>query len=176
MASIRLDPQGIVEILTDPETSLLQRDYFLLRLEEEFKKSWRYGWSYSLIVFDIEELSDVKANAGEQAWKATLLGIAGEILSASRDIDLSTRFDDGRFMVLLPGCNGEGAVAFVKRVLQGQLHERLAGRFTVTVGGTVTPQAGLDQMEEALARADTALVKARGMGTGELVLWNQAAE
>jgi len=176
MNSIQLDPQGFVDILTDPQTSLLQRDYFLLRLEEEFKKSWRYGWVYSLIVFDVEELDDVKANSGENAWAAALLAIAGEILSASRDIDLSTRLEDGRFMVLLPGSDAEGTTSFVKRVLQGQLGERLAGRFTVSVGGTVMPQSGLDQMDEFIARADTALLKARSMGTGELVLWNQAAE
>lgn len=176
VSSIHLDPQGLVEILTDPQTSLLNRDFFLLRLEEEFKKSWRYGWGYTLLVFDVEELSDVRAKAGERAWSTALLGIAGEILSASRDIDLSTRLEDGRFMVLLPGCDGDGARAFVDRVLRGQIKERMAGAFTVTVGGTVTPQTGLDQMDELVARADTALVKARAMGSDELVLWNQASE
>jgi diguanylate cyclase (GGDEF)-like protein len=174
VTSIHLDPQSMVEILTDPDTSLLQRDFFLLRLEEEFKKSWRYGWGYALIVFDVEELADVKAKDGERAWSAVLLSIAGEILSASRDIDLSTRFEDGRFMVLLPGCDGAGARAFVDRVLRGQVKDCLDERFHVTVGGTITPQPGLDQMDELMSRAETALVAAREGGGEELVLWSES--
>ena len=50
--SIPMDPSRLVDFLTDDETSLLARGYFMLRLEEEFKKSWRYGWSYALLVVD----------------------------------------------------------------------------------------------------------------------------
>ncbi|RKY22265.1 MAG: hypothetical protein DRQ55_01665 [Planctomycetota bacterium] len=173
MTNLHLDPQGMVEILTDPDTSLLQKDFFLLRLEEEFKKSWRYGWGYALIVFDVEQLSDLKARDGERAWSTVALTIAGEILSASRDIDLSTRFEDGRFMVLLPGCDGDGARAFVDRVLRGQIRERLAPGFSVTVGGTTTPQPGLDQLEDLLGRAESALLEARESGSDELMLWTE---
>jgi len=176
MESIQLDPQGFVEILTDRKTSLLQKDYFLMRLEEEFKKSWRYGWTYTLIVFEAPGLGALRASEGDLAADSLELDIAGEILSASRDIDLSTRCEDGRFMVMLPGCDSEGAMAFGKRVLQGSLPERLQGRSSLLAGGTVTPQAGLDQMDELLARAETALTHARSLATDQLVLWNDPSE
>lgn len=173
--SIHLDAQGLFEILTDEETSLLHPDFFGLRLEEEFKKSWRYAWAYTLIVFEIEEIAAIREKDGEIAYRGLLLAVAGEILNASRDIDLSTRQDDGRFVVLLPGCDKQGAEAFVQRVLTDNVLERAAGRFTLSVGGTCSPDTDMDSVEEFVARADTAVAKARDLGPNRFVIWNQAS-
>lgn len=174
-SSIHLDAQGLFEILTEEETSLLHPDYFGLRLEEEFKKSWRYGWAYTLIVFEIEGIEAIRAKDGDVAYRGLLLAVAGEILNASRDIDLSTRQEDGRFVVLLPGCDREGAEAFVKRVLTDNVLERAQGRFTLSVGGTCSPDPQMDSVDEFVARADTAVSRAREMGPNRFVVWNQAS-
>jgi len=174
-ASIHLDSQSLVEILTDDATSLLNHDFFQMRFEEEFKKSWRYGWSYTLLVFDIEGFDDICERDGERAGRGLELAVAGEILNASRDIDLSTRREAGRFMVLLPGCDTDGARAFVKRVLTDNVVQRAEGRFSVSVGGSCSPQSGLDQLEEFQARAATGLAKAKEMGDNQFVIWNEAS-
>ncbi|MFT7464513.1 MAG: two-component system cell cycle response regulator [Pseudohongiellaceae bacterium] len=173
--SIQLDAQSLVEILTDDATSLLNHEFFQMRLEEEFKKSWRYGWSYTLLVFDIEGFEEICERDGDRAGLGLELAIAGEILNASRDIDLSTRIEGGRFMVLLPGCDTEGARAFVQRVLTDNVVQRAEGRFSVSAGGSCSPQSGLDSLDEFEARAATGLVKAKEMGDNQFVIWNEAS-
>lgn len=174
-SSIHLDSESLVEILTDGETSLLHPHFFQMRMEEEFKKSWRYGWAYTLLVFDIEGFDEIKEKEGDRAALSLALNIAGHILNASRDIDLSTRVDGGRFMVMLPGCDGEGAEAFVQRVLSESVMQEAAGRFSVSIGGSCSPQTDLDQLDEFLARASTGLSKAKESGDGQFVLWNEAS-
>ena len=173
--SIHLDSQSLVEILTDDVTGLLNHEFFQMRFEEEFKKSWRYGWSYTLLIFDVEGFQEICERDGERAGLGLELAIAGEILNASRDIDLSTRLEGGRFMVLLPGCNSDGARAFVKRVLTDNVVQRADGRFSVSVGGSCSPQSGLDQLEEFQARTATGLSKAKEMGENQFVIWNEAS-
>lgn len=174
-SSIHLDSHSLVEILTDDATSLLNHDFFQMRFEEEFKKSWRYGWSYTLLVFDVEGFEEIRERDGERAGLGLELAIAGEILNASRDIDLSTRLDGGHFMVLLPGCDADGARSFVQRVLTDNVVKRAEGRFSISVGGSCSPQSGLDQLDEFQARAATGLAKAKEMGDNQFVIWNEAS-
>ena len=171
MDSLPMDHQRLVDFLTDDETSLLGKQYFLMRLEEEFKKSWRHGWSLSLIVVEIEGLEAIRENDGEHAYKQAVLGISGELLSASRDTDLSSRLDTKRFAVVLPGTDEVGAHAFVDRVLRNII-EGAFGQLTMAIGGTAAPQEGLTSTDEFIARAATGVDLARGKGTNEFVFWS----
>jgi diguanylate cyclase (GGDEF)-like protein len=170
-----LDSESLVEILTDDETSLLHREFFQMRMEEEFKKSWRYGWAYTLLVFDVVGFEELAEADGDRAALSLSLSIAGHILNASRDIDLSTSLKHGRFMVLLPGCDAEGARAFVQRVLTDTVVQEAKGRCSISIGGSCSPQAGLDQLEEFQSRATTGLNKAKEMGENQFVIWNEAS-
>ena len=171
MDSLPMDHQRLVDFLTDDETSLLGREYFQLRLEEEFKKSWRHGWSLSLILVEIDGLHDIRENEGQAAYKQAVLNISGELLSASRDTDLSTRLDEKRFAVLLPGTDEVGSHAFVDRVLRSII-DGAFGQLTMAIGGTAAPQEALTSVDEFIARAATGIDLARGKGNNEFVFWS----
>jgi len=167
--SIPMDPSRLVDFLTDDETSLLARGYFMLRLEEEFKKSWRYGWSYALLVVDVEGFTELEQKEGERAVRSARLDICGEILSASRDTDLSARLDGRRFAILLPGTGDAGARAFVERVVNS-IREGAFGRYKVSVGGCVSPDSGLKSADDFLELANRACEEAREQGDGSYVV------
>jgi len=166
-----LDENRLIATLTDSETGLLNATFFNLRLEEEFKKSWRFSWNYALLFLEVENLSAFEQAAGRNAADAAVLDIAGEILTASRDVDLSARISRTRFAMLLPGTPAAGALVMVQRVMSevlGKLDERL----TLSVGISAAPQEGLSSVEDFLARADAALQLARSQGRNQVVTWN----
>ncbi|HVQ27475.1 MAG TPA: GGDEF domain-containing protein, partial [Planctomycetota bacterium] len=116
-----MNESRILESITDSRTGLLNETYFQLRLEEEFKKSWRFRWTCSLILVAVEGLEELEAAEGRLAAEALLLDIAGEVLTASRDVDLSARLDDGCFGMLLPGTDAAGARTMIQRVMTAAL-------------------------------------------------------
>jgi len=168
--SIPTDDKRLLDFLTDSETSLLGREYFGLRLEEEFKKSWRYGWALTLLLVEMEGLERIRDAEGERAYRSAILDIAGEILSASRDTDLSTRLTQTRFAIALPGTGQQGAQAFVERVLRRILDGGF-GRLTLHIGGSCSPLEDLSTCEELISRAESGVVMARAQGPNQYVCW-----
>jgi two-component system cell cycle response regulator len=167
--SIPTGTSRLVGFLTDESTSLLNREYFMLRLEEEFKKCWRHRWDYSLLLLSVEGLADIEAAEGERSVRSAVLDIAGEILSASRDTDLSTRLDEQRFAILLTGAAASGARAFVERMGQA-LKDGSFGRYKIHIGGCVGPSDSLRTADDLLARAGEALDRARTADAGQFEL------
>jgi two-component system chemotaxis family response regulator WspR len=166
-----MDENRIVSLITDAETGLLNETYFRLRLDEEFKKSWRYRWVCSLVLIEVEGLADVEAREGRQAADSLMLDVAGEVLTASRDVDLAARMGRSRFAMFLPGTPAEGARTMVQRVMTSVL-ERVAQRVSLGVGLTEAPQDALSTTDEFLARAQVALETAREQGRNQVVTWN----
>ncbi|HTE07080.1 MAG TPA: GGDEF domain-containing protein [Planctomycetota bacterium] len=166
-----MDENRLVATLTDSETGLLNATYFNLRLEEEFKKSWRFSWSYALLFLEVEGLAAHEKISGRNAGDAAVLDIAGEILTASRDVDLSARISRSRFAMLLPGTPAAGALVMVQRVMS-QVLEKLDAGLSLSVGISAAPQDGLSSVEDFLSRADAALQLARSQGRNQVVTWN----
>ena len=169
-----MNENRILESITDSRTGLLNEAYFELRLEEEFKKSWRFRWTCSLVLVAVEGLEELEAREGRLAAEALLLDIAGEVLTASRDVDLSARLSGNRFAMLLPGTDAAGARTMIQRVMTTAL-EKVEQRVALSVGLTEAPQDQLGSCDEFSARARTALDTARRQGRNQVVTWNTLA-
>ncbi len=167
--SVPMDASRLLDFLTDDETSLLGEGYFSLRFEEEFKKSWRYGWSYSLLLIAVDGLDELAEKEGDLAVSSAYLDLCGQILSATRDTDLSARLGGGSFAILLPGTGASGTRAFVERVITA-LSEGAFGRYRVSVGGCVMPDVAVKSSDEFMAAARGAVDSAREAADGRLVL------
>ena len=166
-----MDERQLVALITDGQTGLLNATYFQLRMEEEFKKSWRFQWPCSLVLFEVDGLEEVEATDGVRAADSLVLDIAGEVLTASRDVDLSARLGRARFASFLPGTPASGAVTMVQRVLQNVL-AKVEDRVSVSVGISAAPQEKLASADEFLARAEQAMNVARNQGSNQVVTWN----
>jgi diguanylate cyclase (GGDEF)-like protein len=170
-----MNEENIVNLLTDEETGLLNEAYFRLRLDEEFKKSWRYSWTCTLVLIEVEGLAEIESSGGRDAAQAVMVEIAGEVLTASRDVDLAARLGRTRFAMLLPGTAADGARIMVQRVMTGVL-ERVRERVGLSVGLTQAPQPQLAETDEFVARATRALDTARDQGRNQIVTWNANAD
>ena len=165
-----MDQTELVSLITDPDTTLLTEAYFRFRIDEEFKKSRRFGWPLSLVLIEVDGLDDVEAAQGGDGLATALLNISGTILTASRDVDLSARLGASRFGMLLPGTGADGAETMVQRVMSTIL-EASGGALHLSVGVTDGPREGLEKADEFVARAVKAVDVAKGQGADQLVSW-----
>ena len=169
-----MDAIELVSLLTDSETTLFQRAYFDHRVEEEFKKSRRFGWKLSLLLIEVDGLDEIVSSSGDEGRRAALLNVSGTILTESRDVDLPARLDANQFAMLLPGTDAEGAGTMVQRVMTQILNDA-SGTLRLAVGITDAPRDGLETSGEFVARARQALETARAQGANQLVTWTAPA-
>lgn len=165
-----MDQSQLVNLITDPDTGLFTNAFFQLRVDEEFKRSMRYGWSYSLVLMDVHGLDAIAADGGDAAVCGAWLQIANGILLNSRDVDLPARVGACRVALLLPGTELEGAEIMVQRVMGDVLGEGPEG-LSLDVGMTEIPRADVGTCDEFIARAEKALEVAASQGSNQLVAW-----
>ncbi len=167
------DSQAELEKLRslDRITGVANRKRFDLVLTREWQRATRDPKPISLLLIDTDFFDLYNEHYGHHAGDACLRLIASKLAGQPhRHYDLVSRFEGGRFSVLLPGASGEG----VKRIAEefraeiaalDWPHERSQfGRVTVSVGwASMLPET--DRKPELLvSAADAALASAKKKG------------
>lgn len=102
--------------ITDPATELFNQHYFETRLREELKRSQRFNFPVSLIIFQVDqynELSDLYGSSNVD----TILKELGQLFSRNlRASDLIARIKENKFALLLPHTNVKQARIAWKRL------------------------------------------------------------
>lgn len=101
----------------DTLTGVYNRRYLDERLSPEIKRAYRYERALSLILVGINDFSGITSAHGHYAGELALKGCA-DVLTESirRDIDWLARYDDDRFVVVLPETDASGAMILAKRL------------------------------------------------------------
>lgn len=151
--------------VTDPLTGLVQRDFLALKVEEECKRSARYGQPLSLVALEIASFDQLVERHGKTTGDEAILELAGVLLCESRDVDVAGRAATARFHMLLPATPIEGA-----RVVAERIRESLAGRklavesgelpLKVRIGVATVPGGTRQTAEELVREADADLASA----------------
>ncbi|GEM82505.1 diguanylate cyclase [Meiothermus hypogaeus] len=104
--------------LTDGLTGLYNRRAFDLRLQEEFERARRYGYSLSLLVIDLKNFKPINDQLGHAVGDQALVAVARVLAQAQRLGDMVFRWGGDEFAVLLPQTDLEGARAAAGRLLE----------------------------------------------------------
>ena len=139
----------------DPLTGLRNRHRFFEDLKRELGACRRYNSPLSLLVLDVNGLSDVNETRGYDAGDRLLLTLGELLLTRLRVTDIAARIGDDDFAVILPRTPHGGAEALAARI-----GDTLGDWVTIgiaEVDGTVTSGADL------LERADRDLVRRRSI-------------
>lgn len=161
-----LEKNRELEVLsvTDRLTGLFNRRKLDQVLEEELTRERRYGTGFSLVMMDIDHFKRVNDQHGHAAGDAVLAAMAGILQRRTRESDALGRLGGEEFVIVCRHSTLEGCL-----VTANKIREEIAGHDFPGVGqvtasfGATAYQPG-DNAAQMLARADTALYRAKAAG------------
>lgn len=142
-------PMELLERLADPETSLFNYEFLTYKVDEEFKRSRRFGHPLACVLmgFDGEAHEDV------------LRQLASVFLQACRDTDILGRFDRSSFLFLLPNTPPEGARIMAERVRESVkqlgLRDLVGDPIELSIGSAFYPHPDVQRPSDLLHAART---------------------
>jgi two-component system, cell cycle response regulator len=153
--------------LRDRETGAYTLSYFTDYATKEIYKARRYGRSFSLLTFSIDNLKSIRARLGAATARQAQQIVLRVISQVTRDADVVARAGEHEFNVLLPETDFFGGLMFLRRALSS-LTEEADGRalearipFGLTGGCATFPRDG-DDFDELLLRCRRRMDDRRG--------------
>lgn len=172
----RMQLEIIGELLsTDSLTGCASRRGMLVKLREEQERSLRIQRPCCVCLLDYDHFKRVNDALGHPAGDAVLRQGMKFVASALRKYDSVYRYGGEEFLICLPGSPIKDAALVVERIRDGL--ERLPIRLPNGEHYSVTASFGLAEMqsrrpvEEAIANADMALLRAKENGRNRVELW-----
>jgi diguanylate cyclase (GGDEF)-like protein len=154
---------------TDALTGLPNRRALRWHLEDELRRSKRYGTPVSLLLVDIDGLKQVNDTDGHAAGDRLIRMVAAAIVEGLRESDFGARWGGDEFAVVVPNSAAEAAHSSAERLVArvaGRRDRHLRNHHTVSIGvATYDPAenryADLDALVQS---ADEALYRAKAAG------------
>jgi diguanylate cyclase (GGDEF)-like protein len=160
--------------IIDELTGLHAYNYFIDRLNEERKRSDRFGSRCSMILVEIDDFKSYSDERGRQVGKDLIKNIGETIKVQVRGVDIVSRYSDAQFGVLLPNTGRMASHEVAERIRlaveQGKFGANGNGGQTVSVGlATYPDQAGDDV--QLIEHAGEALSKAKATGKNCVIVF-----
>lgn len=161
------------DVLHDPQTGAYARRHFEEMADREWRRAMRALVPVSVVVLELDRLSDFASREGAAALDRGLRAAALAVqYSLHRPGDCVCRFDDSRFVILLPGTDQSGAVETAERVraaleaLVIPFADAATGALTLSAGVQTVPSGGLSRTDlfQAVQAATLALRQAQQQG------------
>ena len=159
--------------LRDPLTTLISEQVFRLALDQETERANRYRHGISILIFDVDNLSEVNKSQGFGAGDRLLERLGISARQFFRNHDWVARHRNDAIIVMLPETSLDQATTLATRfreMVQQRLllvdHKTdLMIRVTVSaaVVGTDLPEGGVDA-GRMIAEAEAAVVRAKMEG------------
>lgn len=153
----------------DSLTQLWNRSAILEILRREMARSSREMTPLSIIMIDVDHFKLINDRYGHLGGDAILRQVALRLLSSVRPYDSCGRYGGEEFLLVIPGCPRETALAVGERLRASFEHDPFTtdgGSCKVTISlGVATMDAPREAPMDALIReADEALYRAKGLG------------
>lgn len=151
---------------TDTLTGLANRTTLVNMLELEIARANREKTPLSVVVFDVDGLTEINERAGANVGDDVLRLVASTIADQVRVVDTVGRVGRDEFALVAPG---NGATLVGRRVQEAAARIEVAGeRVTLSAGAAVLTDK-MRSGEELLEAASAALEEAKRRGSGKLV-------
>jgi len=155
----------VAQTQLDPLTGVANRRGFMAALDGVHRRAVRSGAHYGLLMVDIDHFKRINDEQGHAAGDAALQQVARQLAAGVRVGDSVGRLGGEEFCLLLPGCDGAGAEALAQRVCAAVAASQ---PLTVSIGVALV-DAAAESSDDALARADAALYRAKREGRNRVV-------
>jgi two-component system, cell cycle response regulator len=153
----------------DGLTGLLNRSVILDTLRKELSRAGREGHPLSVLMVDVDRFKLVNDEHGHSTGDAVLREVAARMQSAVRSYDSVGRCGGEEFLIVLPGCDGDGAFTQAERVRETiaaspMVSGPLRLPVTCSIGAASRLHPTGDDADGLLREADMALYRAKDDG------------
>jgi diguanylate cyclase (GGDEF)-like protein/PAS domain S-box-containing protein len=165
---------------TDPLTELDNRRHFMDHMARALARMRRdVGQLTAVLLLDVDHFKAINDSLGHAAGDATLRFLAGLLRDELRREDTAGRIGGDEFAILLPGSDLASAAIFAERLRKLIAETRVnfgsqQVAITVSIGVSIL-EATDSTNEQALARADEALYRAKAAGRNRIELTSSLA-
>ncbi len=152
----------------DALTGLYNRHRFNEELARMIADAQRHGSRVALLFFDLDDFKFINDTFGHRAGDAMLIRVAGEVAGQVRRNEMFARLGGDEFAILVPEISEEMLRVLAERITRSiaMVRFQFEGqnlRLTSSLGIAVYPQHA-DNVEDLIARADTAMYQAKEAG------------
>ncbi len=170
-AARRLQADLVYRASHDVQTGLANRDSLRTRLGQRLGRPPESPEVVGLLFADIDDLKPINDRYGHLVGDAVIAAVAQRLERAVRRQDVVARMGGDEFVIVLDHCRSVDELAVVARnVHTAACHpvETSAGsvEVTITVGAVLVESTA--ETDEALARADDALYRAKRAGRNQI--------
>lgn len=161
--------------LTDPLTGLANRRHAMPALARIVSAATAEGRPCAVMVIDIDRFKSVNDTHGHAAGDTVLAEVARRLTDGTRPSDLLARIGGEEFLIALPDATEAAARAIAQRLCAAigdapvRLAQGAAIPVTISIGLAMSAEA-TEAPEQLMARADAALLAAKGGGRNKVVI------
>lgn len=110
----RLHDLTVINELTD----LYVRRFLDIRLDDEIKRSKRFGFPLTVVMFAIDNFAELNSKYGKNACEAALFDLGRLLKKTVRATDIPAEYDTNKFCTILAHTTSEQAKLFADRFLK----------------------------------------------------------
>ena len=160
--------------VVDALTEVHNRRYFMLRLEDEFRRGQRYDNPLALVLVDLDQFRGINESFCHLVGDGVLRAVAQCLLAAVRETDTVARTGGDEFACILPQTHLAGALTVAERIRRDVAALRTGPAadvlLTASVGVGTHPAVHVQTPEELIAAADGCLARAKREGRNRVCL------
>ncbi len=172
MEKVRLYENARYLAVTDALTGLFNIRHFYDSLALEVARAKRYGTTFSMTIFDVDDFKAINDTFGHQAGDEVLRKIAHAIRATSRGSDIAARYGGEEFVIIQANTAKAEALRQamrVKNAIESEYYIDQKIRISISGGVATFPEDGSDE-KSLLYSADMALYEAKSMGKRQIRL------
>lgn len=151
--------------LHDHLTGLNNRHYLFMVLEQEEKRSRRYGRSLGIMMVDVDNMKYINDTYGHTVGDEVLKAVAKILKSSVRESDIVVRYGGDEFLIVLLEPNGNGGLEKVKERIESNIRsyhvQGMDVPISLSIGCSYWDPQGERNLDQALAEADSNMYAAK---------------
>ena len=150
------------------QTELYLRKYLEIRLDDEIKRSKRFGFPLTVVMFSVDGFAELNSKHGQYACDGASYEIGKLLKQTVRATDIPAEYDTNKLCAILAHTSAEQAKMFADRFLEtakNHMIKRDADEFNITLSaGICQYSTSSNNYNLLLERSDEALTQSRKTG------------
>ncbi len=154
----------------DHFTNIYTREYFNLRVQEEFHQAERHKYPISMIYFDLDHFKNVNDTYGHSAGDNVLLEVVEAVKGVIRTEDVFSRWGGDEFILLLPHTDLKGVEYLAERIRSQIETLPICLNYDVTASVGCAQWQCCEYQESWFSRTDKALYASKNTGRNRVTV------